>query len=152
MTLCAHGARAFLVAAALSLCARVPEHCPPGPGGECSPLTWCYAAPRLQTFEGRREEVRNKAIEEVNVLSAYLDAQIEELEHHFETAYVSYLQVRLGCRRTAFVRHCVCIHVFVRVLTESRQSLNDMYSGWLRQTLLCVVLCVCVCVCVLFVW
>lgn len=50
-----------------------------------------------QTFEGRREEVRNRAIEEVNVLSAYLDAQIEELEHHFETAHVSYLQVRARC-------------------------------------------------------
>ena len=39
-----------------------------------------------------REEVRNRSIEEVNILSAMLDNHIEERERHFESAHMNYLQ------------------------------------------------------------
>ena len=44
------------------------------------------------SFEQQREESRNKNLEEINILRIYLDAQIEELEQHFETAHLNYLQ------------------------------------------------------------
>lgn len=50
------------------------------------------AAEIKQEFEQSREEVRNKNIEEINVLSATLDSHIEELERHFESAHMNYLQ------------------------------------------------------------
>lgn len=50
------------------------------------------AAEVKQEFEQTREEVRNRSIEEVNVLSAMLDNHIEELERHFESAHMNYLQ------------------------------------------------------------
>jgi len=43
-------------------------------------------------FEQLREEIRNKNLEEINMLRISLDAQIEELEQHFETAHLNYLQ------------------------------------------------------------
>ena len=43
-------------------------------------------------FEQLREELRNKNLEEINMLRISLDAQIEELEQHFETAHLNYLQ------------------------------------------------------------
>jgi pterin-4a-carbinolamine dehydratase len=43
-------------------------------------------------FEQVREEVRNRNLEEINMLRISLDAQIEELEQHFETAHLNYLQ------------------------------------------------------------
>eukprot|EP01034_Spumella_vulgaris_P033781 gene33781-41672_t len=42
-------------------------------------------------FEQLREENRNKNLEEINMLRISLDAQIEELEQHFETAHLNYL-------------------------------------------------------------
>ena len=36
--------------------------------------------------------MRNKHIEEINVLSATLDQHIDELERHFESAHLNYLQ------------------------------------------------------------
>lgn len=50
------------------------------------------AAEAKQEFEQTREEVRNKHIEEINVLSATLDQHIDELERHFESAHLNYLQ------------------------------------------------------------
>jgi len=49
----------------------------------------------LQTkhqFEQLREEIRNKNLEEINMLRISLDAQIEDLEQLFETAHLNYLQ------------------------------------------------------------
>ena len=43
-------------------------------------------------FEQLREEIRNKNLEEINMLRISLDAQIEELEQYFETAHLNYLQ------------------------------------------------------------
>ena len=43
-------------------------------------------------FEQLREEIRNRNLEEINMLRISLDAQIEELEQHFETAHLNYLQ------------------------------------------------------------
>ncbi len=39
-----------------------------------------------------REELRNRNLEDINMLRISLDAQIEELEQHFETAHLNYLQ------------------------------------------------------------
>ena len=39
-----------------------------------------------------REEIRNKNLEEINMLRIGLDSQIEDLEQHFETAHLNYLQ------------------------------------------------------------
>lgn len=39
-----------------------------------------------------REEIRNKNTEEINVLRITLESQIEELERHFESAHLNYLQ------------------------------------------------------------
>lgn len=44
------------------------------------------------SFEQLREEIRNRNLEEINMLRISLDAQIEELEQHFETAHLNYLQ------------------------------------------------------------
>ncbi|CAM9733954.1 unnamed protein product, partial [Pylaiella littoralis] len=45
-----------------------------------------------QEHEQQREEIRNKNLEEINVLRITLDTQIEDLEQHFETAHINYLQ------------------------------------------------------------
>lgn len=45
-----------------------------------------------QEHEQLREEIRNKNLEDINVLRITLDSSIEELEQHFETAHLSYLQ------------------------------------------------------------
>ena len=39
-----------------------------------------------------REEIRNRNTEEINVLRITLESQIEELERHFESAHLNYLQ------------------------------------------------------------
>eukprot|EP01041_Mallomonas_annulata_P011596 gene11596-24275_t len=44
------------------------------------------------SFEQLREEIRNRNLEEINMLRISLDAQIEELEQQFETAHLNYLQ------------------------------------------------------------
>lgn len=38
-------------------------------------------------------------LEEINVLRITLDTQIEDLEQHFETAHINYLQVRVAPER-----------------------------------------------------
>lgn len=43
-------------------------------------------------FEQMREEIRNRNLEDINMLRISLDAQIEELEAQFETAHLNYLQ------------------------------------------------------------
>jgi hypothetical protein len=45
-----------------------------------------------QEHEQLREEIRNKNLEDINVLRITLDSTIEELEQHFETAHLNYLQ------------------------------------------------------------
>lgn len=45
-----------------------------------------------QEHEQLREEIRNKNLEDINVLRITLDSSIEELEQHFETAHLTYLQ------------------------------------------------------------
>ncbi|EGB10296.1 hypothetical protein AURANDRAFT_23262 [Aureococcus anophagefferens] len=45
-----------------------------------------------QEHEQLREEIRNKNLEEINMLRIGLDSQIEDLEQHFETAHLNYLQ------------------------------------------------------------
>lgn len=45
-----------------------------------------------QEHEQMREEIRNKNLEDINVLRITLDSTIEELEQHFETAHLNYLQ------------------------------------------------------------
>ena len=45
-----------------------------------------------QEHEQMREEIRNKNLEEINMLRIGLDSQIEDLEQHFETAHLNYLQ------------------------------------------------------------
>jgi|TARA_B110000091_G_C13756765_1_gene450253 hypothetical protein len=42
--------------------------------------------------EQLREEIRNKNLEDINVLRITLESQIEELEKHFEHAHLNYLQ------------------------------------------------------------
>jgi len=44
------------------------------------------------SFEQLREEIRNRNLEDINMLRISLDAQIEELEQQFETAHLNYLQ------------------------------------------------------------
>eukprot|EP00941_MAST-03F_sp_MAST-3F-sp1_P003751 g3751.t1 len=45
-----------------------------------------------QEHEQMREEIRNKNLEDINVLRITLEGTIEELERHFEHAHVQYLQ------------------------------------------------------------
>lgn len=45
-----------------------------------------------QEHEQLREEIRNKNLEDINVLRITLDSSIEELEQHFEVAHLNYLQ------------------------------------------------------------
>tara|TARA_B100000780_G_C20993123_1_gene397202 strand:- start:46 stop:870 length:825 start_codon:yes stop_codon:yes gene_type:complete len=42
--------------------------------------------------EQLREEIRNKNLEDINVLRITLESQIEDLEKHFEHAHLNYLQ------------------------------------------------------------
>lgn len=44
-----------------------------------------------QEHEQQREEIRNKNLEDINVLRITLDSTIEDLESHFEAAHVNYL-------------------------------------------------------------
>ena len=43
-------------------------------------------------FDQLREEIRNRSLEDINMLRISLDAQIEDLENHFESAHLNYLQ------------------------------------------------------------
>jgi len=45
-----------------------------------------------QEHEQLREEIKNRNLEEINMLRISLDSQIEDLEQHFETAHLNYLQ------------------------------------------------------------
>eukprot|EP00949_MAST-11_sp_MAST-11-sp1_P000330 g330.t1 len=45
-----------------------------------------------QEHEQQREEIRNKNLEDINVLRITLESTIEELERHFEAAHLNYLQ------------------------------------------------------------
>jgi len=45
-----------------------------------------------QAHEQLCEEIKNKNLEEINMLRIGLDAQIEELEQQFEAAHLNYLQ------------------------------------------------------------
>merc|ERR1711988_8715 len=45
-----------------------------------------------QEHEQHREEIKNKNLEEINMLRIQLDSQIEELEQKFENAHLNYLQ------------------------------------------------------------
>lgn len=51
-----------------------------------------FFAQAKHQFEQLREEIRNKNLEEINMLRISLDAQIEDLEQLFETAHLNYLQ------------------------------------------------------------
>jgi len=46
----------------------------------------------VMNHEQMREEIKNKSLEDINMLRIALDGQIEELEHHFESAHLNYLQ------------------------------------------------------------
>jgi len=46
----------------------------------------------LQEHEQAREMIRNRNLEDINVLRITLDSNIEDLEQHFETAHLNYLQ------------------------------------------------------------
>jgi hypothetical protein len=48
--------------------------------GFCS---WCFVC---------AQEIRTKSLDAINVLRITLDSQIEDLEQHFETAHLNYLQ------------------------------------------------------------
>eukprot|EP00750_Incisomonas_marina_P031209 INCI7773.1.p1 GENE.INCI7773.1~~INCI7773.1.p1 ORF type:complete len:609 (-),score=160.37 INCI7773.1:103-1929(-) len=45
-----------------------------------------------QEFDQMREEIRNKNLEDINVLRITLEGKIEELERRFENAHMNYLQ------------------------------------------------------------
>jgi len=49
-------------------------------------------AEEKQEHEQLREEIRNKNLEDINVLRITLEQAIDELEQHFETAHLNYLQ------------------------------------------------------------
>jgi ubiquitin len=49
-------------------------------------------AEEKQEHEQMREEIRNKNLEDINVLRITLEQAIDELEQHFETAHLNYLQ------------------------------------------------------------
>lgn len=48
--------------------------------------------------------VIDQNLEEINVLRITLDTQIEDLEQHFETAHINYLQVKLTARGGCFTK------------------------------------------------
>lgn len=45
-------------------------------------------------------------LEEINVLRITLDTQIEDLEQHFETAHINYLQVKCKPHKSS----CATVH------------------------------------------
>jgi chromosome segregation ATPase len=49
-------------------------------------------AEQKHSFQQLREEIGTRNRDEINMLRVSLDAQIEELEQHFETAHLNYLQ------------------------------------------------------------
>lgn len=55
----------------------------------------------LQEFETAREELRNRASEEYNVLKIQLEGQIEELERTIEAAH----QVRMLLASSKYLQH-----------------------------------------------
>ena len=56
-----------------------------------------------QEHEQGREEIKNKNLEEINMLRIQLDSQIEDLEQKFENAHLNYLQTT--DQRTSDFKH-----------------------------------------------
>jgi len=71
--------------------------------------------------EQTREEIRNRNLEEINVLRITLDTQIEDLEQHFETAHWNYLH-NTDDRTTKFKK-----------LTRSDQELSKEIEQKIRK-------------------
>jgi len=51
-----------------------------------------HGADTKQEHDQLGEEIRNRNLEEINMLRIGLDSEIEDLEQHFETAHLNYLQ------------------------------------------------------------
>lgn len=69
------------------------SHCPPPPTRDTLARAFfafvrCIHPRRLIFFQCFKQN-----LEEINVLRITLDTQIEDLEQHFETAHINYLQV-----------------------------------------------------------
>jgi hypothetical protein len=80
-----------------------------------------------QEHEQLREEIRNKNLEDINVLRITLDSFIEELEQHFETAHLNYLQNT--DQRTADFKFLTEKDYKLSKEIELKQRKNDRLQG-----------------------
>jgi len=80
-----------------------------------------------QEHEQLREEIRNKNLEDINVLRITLDSLIEELEQHFETAHLNYLQNT--DQRTADFKFLTAKDHDLSKEIELKQRKNDRLQG-----------------------
>lgn len=58
----------------------------------CLSITIVYLLQIKQSFELIRDEIRNRNLEDINMLRIALDAQIEDLENQFDQAHMAYKQ------------------------------------------------------------
>jgi hypothetical protein len=78
-------------------------------------------------FEQLREEIRNRNLEDVNMLRINLDAQIEELEQHFETAHLNYLQ-QTAVRTHDFKSLTQNDHSLSQKIEVSRKKIDNLQT------------------------
>ena len=85
-----------------------------------------------QEHETLREEIRNKNLEDINVLRITLDSTIEDLEQHFETAHLHYLQTT--DQRTTDFKHLTAqdhrLSEEIKVKTRKSERLTESILQW----------------------
>lgn len=86
-------------------------------------------------FEQFREEIRNRNLEEINMLRISLDAQIEELEQAFETAHLNYLQ-QTAIRTHEFKELTEKDQILGLDIEEKRKKIDNLQVGDIVPTIL----------------
>ena len=85
-----------------------------------------------QEHETLREEIRNKNLEDINMLRITLDSTIEDLEQHFETAHLHYLQTT--DQRTTDFKHLTAqdhrLSEEIKVKTRKAERLSEAILHW----------------------
>jgi hypothetical protein len=88
------------------------------------------------TYDQIIEDIRNRNLEDINVLRISLDAQIEELENHFEIAHLNYLQ-QTAQRTHDFKELTQTDQRLSKEIEHKRKSINALQSSmqlWKAKT------------------
>jgi hypothetical protein len=84
-----------------------------------------------QEHETQREEIRNKNLEDINVLRITLDSTIEDLEQHFENAHLDYLR-NTDQRTEDFKKLTVKDHELSREIETKMRTIERLQASLLQ--------------------